>query len=92
MFPRKIDERELVVGTVLLSDFVRSSSSTSTFVAARSPSQKTCTPCILDAVECMLLIEPSYFDSMTIFRAPDPSSVLEVELRDCVVHLARPIA
>ena len=45
----------------------------------------------VDAAECMLLIEPLYFDSMKICREPDPSSMFEVELRVCAVRPARPI-
>lgn len=40
---------------------------------------------------CMLLTEPSYFDSEMIFQASDPSSAYGVEIRVCGVRLARPI-
>lgn len=91
MSSRKINHLKLAVGSVLLFSFVRTWSSTAVFVAARTPPRTVCVPWILDSAECMLLIEPSYFDSMTIFRAPDPSSVFEAELRVCGVPLARPI-
>lgn len=91
MFPRKIDERRLAVGLVLLLGFVRSSPSTCVLVATGSPGARMCTPHILDATERTLLIELLYFDSTTISRAPDLSSLSEVELRVCGVRLARPI-
>ncbi len=84
----KIDEMKLVAGTVLQSSFVKSSSSTSVLVAARSPPRKEWVPCIFNTAECMLLIELSYFDSMKISRE---SSVFEVEPRVCGVRPARPI-
>ena len=46
--------------------------------------------CTVEAEEPMVLIEPSCSDSTMIFRVSGPSSVPEVELRVCGVHLARP--
>ncbi len=84
----KTDEMNLVAGTVLQFSFVKSSSSTTVFIAARSPPRKEWVPCMFDTAECVLLIELSYFDSMKISRE---SSMFEVEPRVCGVRPARPI-
>ena len=79
-----------MVATVLHCGFMRRSSSSSVFGAARFPSQRVRVPSTLAAVEKVLLSEPSYFGSTRISRASDPSSVLEVEPLVCDVRLAQP--
>ena len=81
---------QLVVGTVLHCAFMRRSSSSSVFGAARYPSQRVLVPSTLEAVGKVLLSEPSYFGSTMISQGSDPSSALEVEPRVCDVRLAQP--